>query len=328
MFRCYHVVYNHIFIVHLIAWFRGALYINSLSLLGLSWPSIIIPWTRRHWEHNMENAFCSAFSNAVNGMIHDTYILQQNDENDSNNESDAKDNTKENEEYDINLDVTLDPIPFDEKNGGGEIGDSFNREEEECSMLQYKLRQLYQSAKKHSHPSKVNILLRMVPYSAQIESMFPVFGLSRSLVEDHPNLRHTYRNMMKSLERKNKEAMLSGKKRLNPIEVGDFIMQGLQEVMERSAKLSGDNNASITIVAQVTVNCKEVFCVQDVASGDVIQGYGDGQPRDVTHLVRFEMVVKEKHVDYTNDDPSWEMELGKWQITDWDDLLDGNVFFT
>ena len=133
---------------------------------------------------------------------------------------------------------------------------------------------------------------------------------------------------MKSLEQKNKEAMLSGKKRLNPIEVGDFIMQGLQEVMERSAKLSDDNNASVTIVAQVTVNCKEVFCVQDVASGDIIQGYGDGQPRDVKHLVRFEMVVKEKHLDYTDDDPSWEMELGKWQITDWDDLLDGNVFFT
>jgi superfamily I DNA/RNA helicase len=68
---------------------------------------------------------------------------------------------------------------------------SNSNDNEEYSMLQCNLRNLYQSAKKLSHPNKINILLRTEPQSAKIESMFPLFGLSRSLVEDRPNLRHT-----------------------------------------------------------------------------------------------------------------------------------------
>ena len=158
--------------------------------------------------------------------------------------------------------------------------------------------------------------------------MFPVFGLSRTLVENHPNIRHTYKNLLKRLQEKNR----AGTKPLNLIQIGSFVMEGLLEIMERSATLSGDRKASITIVAQVSINCKEIFCVRDVESGEVIQGYEDAQPRDVTHLVRFEMVVKEKlsNAESLSDlkEGDWEMELGRWQITDWDDLLDGNVFFT
>ena len=308
-------------------WFRGALYANSMQLLGVSWPSIVLPWTRNNWIHNMEQSFMYAFSNGVNAMIHDTYILPENKTCDDKEETSEDSTTPdENSEYDVNMDITLNPIKLEEKKEiGPGANNTFTREEEENSMLQRNLRQLYQSAKQHSHPTKVNICLKTVPQSATIESMFPVFGLSRSLVEDHPNLRHTYRNMLKRLQEKHKDAILAGKSRLNPIEVGSFIMNGLQEVMERSANLSSNNSASITIVAQVSINCKEIFCVQDVETGDIIQGYGDGQPRNVTHLVRFEMVVREK----MNSEDDWDqMELGRWQITDWDDILDGNVFFT
>ena len=127
---------------------------------------------------------------------------------------------------------------------------------------------------------------------------------------------------------------MAGRERLNPIEVGTFISQGLQEVMERSATLSSNHMASITIVAQVSIQCKEIFCVRDVDSGVVLQGCEDVQrPRDVTHLVRFEMVVRERLVDADSnveedEDGKWKIEMGRWQITDWDDLLDGNVFFT
>jgi len=324
-------------------WFRGVLYANSMRALGVSWPSIIMPWTRKDWENDMEGNFCHAFSNGVNGMIEDTYILAENEVN-HNEEKDEQED--ESGSFDVNLDLTLDPLPLAEKNGDSASSTESNKgegsnekkssgmdeEEEEYNMLQQNFRQLYQSAREHSHPSKVNIVLRTEPQSAQIESMFPVLGLSRSLVKDHPNLRHTYRNFLKHLQNKNKEAVLAGKKKLNPIELGTLIMEGLEEVMERSAKLSGDGNAAITIIAQVSINCKEIFCVRDVASGDIIQGYGDGQPRDVTHLVRFEMVVREKlaNVDSLEDleDGDWEMEIGRWQISDWDDLLDGNVFFT
>jgi hypothetical protein len=234
--------------------------------------------------------------------------------------------------FDVNLDVTLDPLPkanededdtsSSESNGGKKSDTSNEQEEEEYNMLQRNLRQLYQSARQHSHPSKVNIVLKTVPQSATIESMYPLFGLSRSLVEDHPNLRHTYRNLMQRLQKQHKEAMLAGKKRLNILEVGQFVIEGLQEIMENSAKLSRDGNGAITIISQVSIDCKEVFCVRDVESGEVIQGYDDCQPRDVTHLVRFEMLVR-----FDSMEEDWELEIGRWQITDWDDLLDGNVFF-
>lgn len=215
-------------------------------------------------------------------------------------------------------------------------------------MLQRNLRNLYQNAKRHSHPNEINILLRTEPQSAKIESMFPIFGLSRSLVEDRPNLRHTYRNYSKRLQDRHKErALATGKSssssRLNPIEMGTFVMDSLQEVMAKSAQLSDDGRAVITIVAQVSIQCKEIFIVRDVITGDVLQGVDDVEPRDVTHLVRFEMVLRETLINeddennddskkqkgrYSNEDEDWEIEIGRWQITDWDDLLDGNVFFT
>mmetsp|Transcript_3750 Transcript_3750/g.7876 ORF Transcript_3750/g.7876 Transcript_3750/m.7876 type:complete len:457 (+) Transcript_3750:128-1498(+) len=317
-------------------WFRGALYANVMNLLGVSWPWIIIPWTRKNWAHDMEGSFCNAFSIGVQGMVEDTYMLSQNLASSSKVE-----NTEigdESESFDVNLDITIDPVPSAEKNNDPEIIDGevsnkisqdFSEDDEQNSMLQRNLRQLYQSAREHSNPSKVNIVLRTVPQSAQIESMFPVFGLSRSLVDNHPNLRHTYRNLRKGLERRNKEAVLSGRRGLNPLEVGKYAMNSLNEVLERSAKLAGDGNASITLVAQVSINCKEIFCVRDVESGEIIQGHGDAQPRDVTHLVRFEMVIKEKLVAADEpEDGDWEMQIGRWQISDWDDILDGNVFFT
>ena len=317
-------------------WFRAALYGNSMRLLGESWPSVLMPWTRKDWEHEMAWNFCHAFSNGVQGMVEDTYILNDSSDNDANIEVMGSNNDEVDEqesyEYDVNLDATLDPLPLEEKvadktNGNissiNKHGEEIGKHDEKYSMLQRNLRQLYQSARQHSHPSKVNIVLKTVPQSAVIESMFPVFGLSRTLVEDHPNLRHTYRNLMSELNREQKEAIQSGKKRLNPIEVGSFIMRSLLDVLERSSKLSGDGNATITIVAQVSINCKEIFCVRDVESGEILQGYEDGQPRDVTHLVRFEMVVREDLHDDGED-----MKIGRWQISDWDDLLDGNVFFT
>lgn len=79
-------------------------------------------------------------------------------------------------------------------------------------------------------------------------------------------------------------------------------------------------STQLRIVAQVLVRCKEVFCIKDCDTGEIIQGYNDAMPRDVPHLVRFEMVVRES---------SYEgLEIGRWQIVDWDDLLEGNIFFT
>jgi len=293
-------------------WFRGVLYANSMHLLNVSWLKIIVPWTRSQWVEEMEWCFCEAFLRGVNGMIYDTYMLDESDERDRN----------ENIQSDESFDLVLDFDHTIRKHKGTKEDDKrriLDQNEEHC-MLQHNLRQLYQSAREHSLPSDVNIVLKTEPVRAEIESMFPVFGLSRSLVQDHPNLRHSYRNLAKRIERKYKEKQQEGKQKPNILEIATIVAKGMDELLETSAKLSDDGNGLITIIAQVSIHCREVFCVKDVATGEILQGYDDQNPRDVTHLVRFEIVVK--------DALEPELLVGRWQITDWDDLLDGNVWFT
>mmetsp|Transcript_5333 Transcript_5333/g.7711 ORF Transcript_5333/g.7711 Transcript_5333/m.7711 type:complete len:460 (-) Transcript_5333:76-1455(-) len=301
-------------------WFRVVLFASSINLLNESWLTIALPWKRNEWIKDMEWCFCDAFLRGVNGMIYDTYILDE-----SNDERDRNENIQSDESFDLVLDLdhTI------RKHKG--ITEDNNRrtldQNEEHCMLQHNLRQLYQSARDHSLPSDVNIVLKTEPVSAQIVSMFPVFGLSRSLVQDHPNLRHSYRNLAKRIDRKNKEKQLEGKEKANLFEIAKIVAQGMDDLMETSAKLSDDGNGLITIIAQVAIHCREVFCVKDVATGEVLQGYPDENPRDVTHLVRFEIVIKDTHLSMDFEKKP-ELLVGRWQITDWDDLLDGNVWFT
>ena len=155
------------------SWFRGVLYANSMHLLNVSWFSILVPWSRKEWEEEMEWCFCQAFLRGVNGMIHDTYMLDDNNPNDPNENMQSSDLV-------LDFDHTL------RKHKGANEGNKrkvLDQDDERC-MLQYKLRQLYQSAREHSMPSDVNIVLKTEPVSATIESMFPIFGLSRSLVQE------------------------------------------------------------------------------------------------------------------------------------------------
>lgn len=232
--------------------------------------------------------------------------------------------TPSEDEFDVDFEHTIAPNPLSDKESNSTIdalseSQSQTEEQEQNSMLQQSLRNLYQSAREHSHPNEINIVLRTQPQFAVIESMFPVFGISRNLVHNHPNLKHSYRNLVNEIQRKEREV---GQK-LNPIQVGQIVMNGFLSLMDRSAKLSSDGKGVITIIAQVSIQCREIFCVKDVKSGEILQGESDGQARDVTHLVRFEIVLKENF-----DQGPWDMSIGRWQITDWDDLLEGNVWFT
>lgn len=211
------------------AWFRGALFANSLRLLGISWPTILMPWTRNECIHELEHAFCCAFSCGVTSILPIASC------------SHVRKDSPDDAEFDVNVDIILDSTAEKSETNidcGGN-GDEYN-------MLQQDLRKLYQSARKHSHPTKLNMVLRTVPKSAEVQSMFPVFGLSRKLVRDHPNLKHSYRNLGKDLQRMQNEAAATGRGRLNPVDIGRFLFDGLEELMERSAKLSGDDRASIT----------------------------------------------------------------------------------
>ncbi|KAL7454344.1 hypothetical protein ACHAWC_005984 [Mediolabrus comicus] len=298
-------------------WFRGALYAYSMHIvLGVGLLQIVLPWKRKGWEENMEWCFCEAFLRGVNGMIYDTYMINECDD------SDRNESVQSDESFDLVLDFdhTIRKHKEDSITSGKDDKHSMLDKNEEHCMLQYNLRQLYQSAREHSLPSDVNIVLRTEPIRAEIESMFPVFGLSRKLVSDHPNMRHSYRNLAKTIQRKQKEKQLEGKnQKLNFLEIATIITKGLDDLMQSSVQLSDDGSGLITVIAQVSIHCREVFCVKDVVTGEILQGYEDTNPRDVTHLVRFEIVVRGS--------PELGLDIGRWQISDWDDLLDGNVWF-
>lgn len=79
-----------------------------------------------------------------------------------------------------------------------------------------------------------------------------------------------------------------------------------------------------TVIMQVLVECDEVFSVTDLNNGKILQGHGDGKIRSIPHVVRLEAVLE---VRKDNEGSQEEWVLGKWQITDWDDLLEGNIWF-
>lgn len=188
-----------------------------------------MPWTRNEYIHELEHAFCCAFSCGVTSILPISPC------------SLVRKDSPDGAEFDVNIDIILDSIPET-----SETNIDCNGNGDEYNMLQQDLRKLYQSARKYTRPTKLHIVLRTVPTSAEVQSMFPVFGLSRKLVGDHPNLKHSYRNLAKELQRMQKDAAATGRGRLSPVDVGRFLFDGLEELMERSAQLSGDDRASIT----------------------------------------------------------------------------------
>ena len=162
----------------------------------------------------------------------------------------------------------------------------------------------------------MEINLQSKPKEARLQSLFVFPFLTRKEVEDHLHLKHSYRNIVKAIQTKTMEAG----RELNFYEIGNVVAEELDHLSAKQMGRNSSGNMQITIMAQVSIQCDEVFKVVDTEIGDVVQGDKDGKVNDVTHLVRFEMVV-----DLTKEG---EVQLGTWQITDWDDLLDGNMFFS
>jgi len=146
-------------------------------------------------------------------------------------------------------------------------------------------------------------------------SLFIVPFLTRREVKDNISLKHSFRNIVKAMhEKEQKEG-----RGLSYWEVMNIAGEMVGNMWEKQLQRLGGYTAQVTIIAQVSVQCDELFVVRDTETGDVVQGDPDGNINDVTHLVRFEMVVDIK--------PNQAPVLGSWQITDWDDLIDGNIWF-
>lgn len=183
-------------------------------------------------------------------------------------------------------------------------------------MLESNLISIYKSAHEHAK-HKLQVNLQSTPTSATIMSLFTIPFVTRQEVIDKPALKHCFRDVAKRMK---KEESQRGRG-LNSIEMMRMGAYELDEMAKTQMRRRGDTMMQITIVAQVAILCDEIFQVVDVQTGETVQGDDSNRVmKDVSHLVRFEMVVD-------LDSETGGTELGSWQITDWDDILDGNIWY-
>jgi len=187
--------------------------------------------------------------------------------------------------------VCIDTISELDQKPGKEEKES--AEELAKAALEEELRILYKSV----DPTAINIKLKVQPLEWQLENAFLIPLLTRELVEENPSLRGSYQAIEQEFSKTGS-------------------VQKVREMGEQLAKDVGFGG-SRTVIAEVSIRCLESFQVRDNQTGDVIQG-SESEEEEVTHLVRFEMVT-------SRDDHGGRVP-GNWQIIDWDDLLEGNVW--
>lgn len=303
--------------------FRAVMWANGLGFLGSS----TYQYFTIHKE--LEEAFLYSFCVGVQGVLNDTYHMDTESKDDESNVEKEEEEEKEDLQGDndnepsipnkIQFDQIVNPPAplFDSDSSTTSAGDhTRNIEDFDCSpMLEPHLINLYKSAHEHAK-SKLSIQLQSQPHSAKLMNLFAVPFLTREEVQRKPALRHCFRSIVKDIH---KQGLERGR-RLNAVECFKVGMLSLNEMADKQYARNGEEKMQATVIAQVEIQCDEIFCVKDVDSGKVIQGDADGKVNDVTHLCRFEIVVDICPL-------SGEIELGHWQITDWDDLLDGNIWF-
>jgi len=222
----------------------------------------------------------------------------------------------------------------DSTDKSNDSGDNLHHDEN--AMIHSQLQQLYQSALFQSTKSSsttestsastsgststYQIKLQTQPLHAQIESLFFIPILTRKHVEtEHPRFKGRFLQLLEEV----------AYKRIVEQESFSQVMQEFYESVlsledRVSYPLVNDETRMdcyhVTIIAQVSIRCQELFQVKHVDTGDIVQGSQDGKQKEVVHLVRFEMV------NILNENGAL-VQTGSWQITDWDDLMDGNIWF-
>lgn len=302
---------------------RGLCWVNAAGFLG---GKIMNYWG---WKEGLEEGFQLAFAVAVQGLLMDVYRVEElsSDEEENNkihddNDEESMNETRDDGEIDntsispnpaINFNHEITPIPDDEI--PCDVNNDKRIQSHTRSMLQCNLISLYKSAHEHTK-HKLQINLQSTPKSATIMSLFTIPFLTRDEVIAKPALKHSFRNISKFLH----DAELSKGSKLHVFEIGNLTASQLDLMSSKQMKRRGDRMLQVTVIAQVAIQCDELFQVVDVETGETIQGHPEAKMAEVTHLVRFETVVD-------LDSETGDVEIGSWQITDWDDILDGNRWF-
>jgi len=158
------------------------------------------------------------------------------------------------------------------------------------SMLEQKLIDFYDSV----DPSNTSVLLCMKPISSKIENIFSV-SFSRNMVQEDASLVEIGRKMRYAAQVDR-----------NPMEAARML---------KTLEEKGKSINFFTVICEVSIQCLEAFVVRDKNTGAIVSG--STEPEKVLHLVRFEVVV---NMDGTS-------HLNSWRIVDWDDMLNGNVWY-
>lgn len=189
-------------------------------------------------------------------------------------------------------------------------------------MMEEKLRKLYEACHEFGK-DQMRIQLQTEPIHCELVSLLFIPYLTRQAVHDSPSLRHAYRNILRSMQENSIDE--NGNRKSIP----SLFQEGMrlfEEFFDSRAQIDRARQTATmesTVIAQVLIDCDEVFSVIDVATGMLIQGHGEKQR--VSHVVRLEVVVKE--VLPLDEDGKSSMHVGSWQIVDWDDLEGGNIWY-
>jgi hypothetical protein len=206
---------------------------------------------------------------------------------DWNAEESKKDGTETN-----SIDDSLGEEPsIEEDTKASDANDTIEKDNAICAlMLDEKLIELYADV----DPSTTDLLLCMKPISSKIENIFSV-SFTRKAVEEDADL-----------AAKGRKIRYAAHVDRNPVEASR-ILKDLDE--------KGKSIFLMTIICDVSIQCLETFSVKDKSTGTIVSG--STEPEEVSHLVRFEITT---NLDETR-------RLGSWRIVDWDDLLEGNVWY-
>jgi hypothetical protein len=176
-------------------------------------------------------------------------------------------------------------------------------------MLSPALVDLYKSAHE-SGRHQVEICLQSTPVNASLYSLFAIPFVSRGVLQGQPQMVSQVNRFLKDFVRLTRGGPVP------PQQLFNDYAHWVRDQQERNGKVV------TTVEAQVVLTCVELFHVRDKATGEIIQGrLGEPTP-NIQHLVRLEVDVT------TTQGSRWpEHEMGQWQIVDWDDLVEEEVWY-
>ncbi|KAG7337062.1 hypothetical protein IV203_008194 [Nitzschia inconspicua] len=282
----------------------------NMDALATEYLFLKVPWYnllffRRAWEADLVESMQWAFFQAVPAMLSNTFTVP------FDKLVSSGDDTVEFSHESKRL---VDDIP-----NGEQDKEEVQKQERPTGVTSQKavermvhpdLLQLYHTAREFGTESlRVRLEMKSTNEPPVLVNLFAFPFLSRS---NHKKRKKKYNLLLDSIAESG--GISSGGLSPDAMET----VHGFMEEFSQTGKMES------TVLCQVLIPCDEIFCVKDAETGRLIQGHADEKFRRVVHLVRFEQTVTAHWTNKGGIFP-FRIEPGEWQITDIDDLLEGNL---